>query len=125
MVRYPEEDRTSIGNLESMRVMMEMGADPRADNGTALHQAAFFGQTTAVELLLDAGVPVDCSGQPAVEEDQDDPYDFTGTHSLLPGGNTRIVRQDAPKAQAPAPLPVAAAKAGGVVKLALDDTMDF
>ena len=25
--------------------------------------------------------------------DQDDPYDFTGTHSLLPGGNTRIVRE--------------------------------
>jgi hypothetical protein len=47
-----------VGNLESMRVMMEMGADPRADNGTALHQAAFFGQTAAVELLLDAGVPV-------------------------------------------------------------------
>ena len=25
--------------------------------------------------------------------DQDDPFDFTGTHSLLPGGNFRIVRE--------------------------------
>ena len=47
-----------VGNLESMRVMMEMGADPRADNGTALHQTAFFGQAAAVEFLLGAGVPV-------------------------------------------------------------------
>ena len=44
-------------------------------DGSALHQAAFFGQTAAVELLLDAGVPVDCSGEPAVEEDPDDPYE--------------------------------------------------
>ena len=37
--------------------------------------------------------------------------------SMLSGG--------APTAPASAPLPVAAAKAGGVVKLALDETMDF
>ena len=64
-----------VGNLDAMRVLLDCGADPRASDGSALHQAAFFGQTTAVELLLDAGVPVDCSGEPAVEEDPDDPYE--------------------------------------------------
>ena len=50
-----------VGNLESMRVMMEMGADPRADNGTALHQAAFFGQTAAC-LLYTSPSPRDQRG---------------------------------------------------------------
>ena len=62
-----------VGNLDAMRVLLDCGADPRASDGSALHQAAFHGQTAAVELLLDAGVHVDCSGQPAVVEDPDDP----------------------------------------------------
>ena len=64
-----------VGNLDAMRVLLDCGADPLVSDGSALHQAAFFGQTTAVELLLDAGVPIDCSGEPAVEEDPDDPYE--------------------------------------------------
>jgi len=62
-----------VGNLDAMRVLLDCGADPLVSDGSALHQAAFFGQTAAVELLLDAGVHVDCSGQPAVVEDPDDP----------------------------------------------------
>ena len=54
-------------------LLLDCGADPLVSDGSALHQAAFFGQTAAVELLLDAGVHVDCSGQPAVVEDPDDP----------------------------------------------------
>ena len=54
-------------------ILLDCGADPLVSDGSALHQAAFFGQTAAVELLLDAGVHVDCSGQPAEVEDPDDP----------------------------------------------------
>ncbi len=63
----PEEDRLLAdvaGRKESwpVRMLVDAGADLTCrglDDGTPLHQAAWFGQSHQVRFLLDAGAPVD------------------------------------------------------------------
>lgn len=63
----PEEDRvladaTGRADPEPVRILLAAGADLRApglDDGTPLHQAAWFGQPQNARLLLEAGAPLD------------------------------------------------------------------
>lgn len=63
----PEEDRlladvAGRNETEPVRFLIEAGADLLAtglDDGTPLHQAAWFGQPTNARLLLEAGAPID------------------------------------------------------------------
>ncbi|MCP3902931.1 MAG: hypothetical protein GY715_04780 [Planctomycetes bacterium] len=63
----PEDDRlladvAGRGATEPVALLIEAGADlaaPGLDHGTPLHQAAWFGQPANVELLIEAGVPLD------------------------------------------------------------------
>jgi ankyrin repeat protein len=63
----PEEDRVladCAGHVatEPVEILIRAGADLSArglDNGTALHQAAWFGQPKNARLLIDAGAPLD------------------------------------------------------------------
>ena len=63
----PEEDRlladvAGRNARESVAFLIEAGADLTArglDDGTALHQAAWFGQPANARLLIDAGAPLD------------------------------------------------------------------
>jgi ankyrin repeat protein len=63
----PEEDRLLpdlAGHVETIpvEILIQAGADLSArglDNGTALHQAAWFGQPQNARLLIDAGAPLD------------------------------------------------------------------
>lgn len=62
----PEEDRvladaTGRPDPEPVRLLLSAGADleaPGLDDGTPLHQAAWFGQPQNARLLLDAGAPL-------------------------------------------------------------------
>ena len=63
----PEEDRL-LADLagrfptEPIKILIEAGADLSAralDDGTALHQAAWFGQPQNARLLIEAGAPLD------------------------------------------------------------------
>ena len=63
----PEEDRlladvAGRNSAEPVRLLLEAGADLEAralDDGTALHQAAWFGQPENARLLLDAGASLE------------------------------------------------------------------
>lgn len=63
----PEEDRVLADaagrpDPEPVRLLVAAGADlsaPGLDDGTALHQAAWFGQPVNARLLIDAGAPLD------------------------------------------------------------------
>lgn len=63
----PEEDRlladvAGRGDLRPVRFLVEAGADLEAralDDGTPLHQAAWFGQPENARCLVDAGAPLD------------------------------------------------------------------
>jgi ankyrin repeat protein len=63
----PEEDRLIAdlaGHVETepVEILIQAGADLSArglDHGTALHQAAWFGQPKNARLLIDAGAPLD------------------------------------------------------------------
>lgn len=63
----PEEDRiladlAGRSDEAPVRLLIAAGADlvvPGLDDGTALHQAAWFGQPANARLLLDSGAPVD------------------------------------------------------------------
>ena len=63
----PEEDRLLADlagrpGVERVKLLVEAGADLAAtamDGGTALHQAAWFGQPENARLLVDAGAPLD------------------------------------------------------------------
>ncbi|MCB0629421.1 MAG: ankyrin repeat domain-containing protein [Saprospiraceae bacterium] len=63
----PEEDRlladvAGRNRIEAVTLLLAAGADLTArglDDGTPLHQAAWFGQPVNARLLLDAGAPLD------------------------------------------------------------------
>ena len=63
----PEEDRLLADvsgrfEFEPVRFLIDAGADlaaPGLDDGTPLHQAAWFGQPRNARLLVDAGAPLD------------------------------------------------------------------
>ena len=63
----PEEDRLladMAGRFETepVRFLIETGADlaaPGLDDGSPLHQAAWFGQPENARLLIEAGAPID------------------------------------------------------------------
>jgi len=63
----PEEDRlladvAGRGDIAPVAVLVAAGADlcaPGLDDGTPLHQCAWFGQPTNARLLIEAGAPLD------------------------------------------------------------------
>jgi ankyrin repeat protein len=63
----PEEDRlladvAGRNDSETVQLLIDAGADLSAtglDNGTPLHQSAWFGQPENARLLIDAGAPLD------------------------------------------------------------------
>ena len=67
----PEEDRlladmAGRSEIEPIHLLIDAGADvtiPGLDNGTPLHQAAWFGQPQNLGLLLEAGAPLEIFDQ--------------------------------------------------------------